>query len=307
MSSAGSNAEPNAAEELGVSAEQVVETFEAAKEELQLDDKRQGQTVTLPATGTLVVAGDLHDNRTNWRKLKHVAALDQGPDRHLVLQELIHGDHFDNEGREDSWTMLYQAAELLLDFPEQVHFLLANHDLAQIHGEGISKGGLSVCEAFTDAIKRDFGSSYATVEMAITEFLLALPLAVRAPSAGLYFCHSLPAEEFIDNFDFDVLARDQLGGNDYRRRVGPVYQLIWGRNIGPQKAGEFADALQANVIVTGHQPQESGYLRNGDRHLIIASDHARGVFLKLPLENKLDMDAVERGIHRFLEVDDSGD
>ena len=304
MSSA---AEPNAAEELGVTADHVVETFEAAKDELKLTDKRSGQVVTLPDKGTLIVAGDLHDNRTNFRKLQHVADLGRSPDRHLVLQELIHGDHFDSQGREDSWTMLYKAAELLLDFPEQVHFLLANHDLAQIHGEGISKGGLSVCEAFSDAIKRDFGSSYGTVEMAITEFLLALPLAVRAPGAGLYFTHSLPAEDQIDNFDFDVFGRDQLEGSDYRRRTGPAYQLIWGRNIGPDKAAEFADALQANIIVTGHQPQESGYLRNGDRHLIIASDHARGVYLELPLDQKLTMDQLEKRIGRYLTVDDSGD
>ena len=302
MSSA---AEPNAAEELGVTADHVTETFEAAKEELLLADKRNGQIVTLPSEGTLFVAGDLHDNRTNFRKLLHVADLGSDPSRHLVLQELIHGDHFDSQGREDSWTMLYKAAELLLDFPEQVHFLLANHDLAQIHGEGISKGGLSVCEAFTDAIKRDFGSSYMSVEMAITEFLLALPLAVRAPGAGLYFTHSLPAEEYMDNFDFDVLAREKLEGADYRRRTGPVYQLIWGRNIGPAKAGEFADALQANIMVTGHQPQETGYLKNGDRHLIIASDHARGVFLKVPLDKKLSMNELEKHIGRFLTVDDS--
>ena len=300
------SAMPNLAEQHNLSADHVVETFEAAKEELQLDARRAGQTVTLPDSGTLVVAGDLHDHRTNWRKLKHVARLQDSGDRFLVIQELIHGEHFDDEGREDSWHMLYEAAELKLDFPEQVYFLLANHDLAQIHGEGISKGGLSVCEAFSDAIRRDFGSSAIMVETAVTEFLLALPLAVRAPAAGLYFCHSLPAEDYIDNFDYDVLARDELVGADYKRRVGPVYQLIWGRNIGPEKAAEFADALGASVVVTGHQPQESGYLRNGDRHLIIASDHSRGVFLELPLDKKLQMDDVERRIKRFLEVDDSG-
>lgn len=290
----------------GLTADHVVETFEAAKEELQLDSHRQGQVVTLPNEGTVVMTGDLHDNRTNWRKLLHVAGLDHGPDRHLILHELIHGDHFDDQGREDSWVMLYQAAELLLDFPEQVHFMLANHDLAQIHGEGISKGGLSVCEAFNAAIKRDFGSSYMGVELAITEFLLALPLGIRAPKAKLFFCHSMPTEEQLDEFDFDVFGRDKLEASDYRRRSGPAYQLIWGRGIGPERAGEFASALGSNVVITGHQPQDRGYLRNGDRHLILASDHARGVYLPLPLDRELTMDEIEKRIGRFLEVDDSG-
>lgn len=292
---------------LGLTAEQAVETFEAAKEELQLDPLRQGQVVTLPATGTVLMTGDLHDNRTNWRKLQYLADLGSSPDRHIVLHELIHGDHFDEQGREDSWIMLYQAAELLLDFPEQVHFLLANHDLAQIHGEGISKGGLSVCEAFTAAIKRDFGSRFASVEMAITEFLLALPLAVRAPSAGVYFCHSMPAEDEMDEFDYDVFGRDKLTAADYRRRVGPAYQLIWGRGIGEARAAEFADALLANVVVTGHQPQDRGYRRNGDRHLIIASDHAQGVCLPLALDKKLSIDEIEKQIVPLITIDDSGE
>lgn len=292
---------------LGLTADQAVETFEAAKEELQLNPLRHGQVVTLPSTGTVLMTGDLHDHRTNWRKLQYVADLGASPDRHLVLHELIHGDHFDEKGREDSWVTLYQAAELLLDFPEQVHFLLANHDLAQIHGEGISKGGLSVCEAFSAAIKRDFGASYASVEMAITEFLLSLPLGVRAPGAGVFFCHSIPADDQLDEFDYDVFGREKMTAADYQRRVGPAYQLIWGRGISEERAAEFASALQANVVITGHQPQDRGWKRNGDRHLILASDHARGVCLPLPLDQKLSIDEIEKRIVPLISVDDSGD
>ncbi|MEM7807950.1 MAG: metallophosphoesterase [Planctomycetota bacterium] len=288
-------------------ADQVVEAFEAAREELQLHPNRKGQVIDLPAEGSAVFSGDLHDNRTNWRKLKHVARVADDSSRHLLLHELIHGDHFDDEGREDSWRMLFEAVELFLDFPEQVHFVLANHDLAQIHGEGISKGGLSVCEAFTGALKRDFGGDKGRVEVAIVEFLLALPLGVRMGGAGLFFCHSVPGEEELDTFDYDVFARETLGGPDYRRKVGPAYQLIWGRGAGPDRAAEFADAVGADIVITGHQPQASGYKRNGDRHLILASDHTRGVCLELPLDKKLDMDAIESRIQPFVAIDDSGE
>ena len=293
--------------DLTVSPEQAIETFEAAKDELLLASARAGQTVTLPAAGDVVMTGDLHDHRTNWRKLQHVADLANHPDRHLILHELIHGDHFDDRGREDSWKILYQAAELLLDFPDQVHFMLANHDLAQIHGEGISKAGLSVCEAFNEAIKRDFGDRYASVEMAVTEFLLSFPLAVRAPSAGLFFCHSLPAPEQIAEFDYDIFGRDAMTGDDYKRRTGPAYQLIWGRGMNAEQAAEFADSVQANIVITGHQPQDKGFLRNGERQLILASDHNRGVFVTLPLDKKLSMDEIVGRIRQFVAVDDSGD
>ena len=132
------------------------------------------------------MTGDIHDHRTNFAKLLRYADLAQHPDRHLVLHELIHGDHYDPNGAEDSWQTLYKAAELKCNFSSQVHFLLANHDLAQIQGEGIMKAGLSVCEAFTAGVKRDFGDRGDAVSFAVSDFLLTLPLAVRCPN-GLFF------------------------------------------------------------------------------------------------------------------------
>lgn len=289
-----------------VSADHVVETFEAAKEENTLAHLRSGQVVTLPQTGEVWMTGDIHDHRLNFNKLVTAADLGNHPRRHLVLHELIHGDHYDSAGAEDSWRTLYKAAELKCDFPNQVHFLLANHDLAQIHGEGIMKAGMSVCEAFNAAVKRDFGTSNAAVTVAITEFLLSLPLAIKCPN-GLFFCHSMPPDDQIANFDFSVFEREQLKPEDYRRKTGPVYQLIWGRNVTPAGAAQFADKVGAKIIITGHQPQETGYLRNGDRHLIVASDHNQGVFLPLVLAEQYDMDKLMKKMRKFVSITTSVD
>src|SRR5689334_9610384 len=183
--------------------DQVIETFSAAADENKLTAMRKEQVVHLPVEGEVWMTGDIHDHRNNFKKLITAADLANNPQRHLVLHELIHGDHFDASGAEDSWKMLYRAAELKCEFPGQVHFLLANHDLAQIHGEGIMKAGLSVCEAFYKGLKRDFGVGATMVTVAITEFLLSLPLAIRGPS-GLFLCHSLPTDDQIKSFDYTV-------------------------------------------------------------------------------------------------------
>lgn len=270
-------------------ADQVIETFAAAGDENKLSPLRSAQVVTLPAEGEVWMTGDIHDHRTNFRKFLAAADLANNPQRHVVLHELIHGDHYDNSGAEDSWQMLYQAAQLKCDFPNQVHFLLANHDLAQIHGEGIMKAGLSVCEAFNAGVKRDFKDRGTLVAVSITEYLLTLPLAIRCPGNGLFFCHSTPNDEQIKTFDFEVFNRDPLTSDDYRRRVGPVYQLIWGRKVTPTGIAEFAEKVGARMIITGHQPQEMGYAVNGDQHMIIASDHNQGVFLPLSLSEPYEM------------------
>jgi len=229
-------------------ADQVLETFQTATEENQLSSLRVQQEIHLPADGEVFMTGDIHDHRNNFRKITIASDLASNPHRHLILQELIHGDHYDEKGREGSWETLYRAAELKCDFPGQVHFLFANHDLAQIHGEGIMKAGLSVCEAFTGGVKRDFGDRASAINVAITEFLLSFPLAARTQT-GIFFCHSMPTDEQMDDFDYSVFDRP-LTGDDYARRKGlrgigeharsgGIYQGYWTarchREIGPKE------------------------------------------------------------------------
>jgi hypothetical protein len=282
-------------------ADHVIETFQAATEENQLDPLRAQQTIMLPAEGELWIAGDIHDHRTNFRKIIAAADLGNNPHRHLILQELIHGDHFDAKGAEGSWEMLYHSAELKCDFPGQVHFLFANHDLAQIHGEGIMKAGQSVCEAFTAGVRRDFAQRATSINVVITEFLLSIPLAARTHT-GILFCHSMPTDEQMEKFDYTIFDRP-LSGDDYLRRKGPVYQLIWGRNITPAGVERFCEKVDARLIVTGHQPQETGYLVNGDKHLIIASDHNQGVFLAIDLAKQYTMDELVESLTKFVAID----
>jgi hypothetical protein len=279
-------------------ADDVLETLAIATDENRLSSLRQHQVVHLPAGLEVWMTGDVHDHRTNFAKLVAHADLGRHSGRHLVLHELIHGDHFDTSGAEDSWQTLIRAAELKAQFSGQVHFLLANHDLAQIHGEGIMKGGLSVCEAFYKGLKRDFPDAYHKVNVAVTEFLLSLPLAIHCPN-GLFFCHSLPTDDQIKKFDYSVFDRE-LTGDDYKRRTGAVYQLIWGRNVTPAGVEDFANHVNAKLIITGHQPQEMGYAINGERHLIVASDHNQGVFLPLRTDEDYDMDALLTRMRKFV-------
>jgi len=280
--------------------DEVVETFQAAAEENQMSPMRAQQVVHLPPEGEFWIAGDLHDHRRNLEKLLYSVDLANNPHRQLILQEVVHGDHWDAGGAEGSWETLAKIADLKCKFPRQVHFLLANHDLAQIHGEGIMKGGQSVCAAFNKGVKRDFGTQAGVAQAAITEFLLSFPLAIRS-SNGLFFSHSVPADNEVAGFDYTVFDRG-LTGTDYQRKTGPVYQLIWGRRTTPPFVDLFLEKVGAQLIVTGHQPQEMGFARNGERHLIIASDHNQGVFIRASLSDALDLNTLVGGMTKFVSV-----
>jgi hypothetical protein len=278
-----------------------VETFGAATEENLGDPFREHQVITLPAEGEVWIAGDMHDHRRNFDKLLKSADLANHPRRHLILQELIHGDHFDPSGAEESWQTLHRAAELKADYSNQVHFLLANHDLAQIQGKGIMKGSISVCEAFNKGVKNAFKSSGGMVQVAITEFLLSFPLGIRLPN-GIFCCHSLPPDDQVPAFDFTVFHRPLIGP-DYARRTGPVYQLIWGRHTTPEGVRQFAEHMGAAIFVNGHQPQEMGYGVNGDQQLIIASDHNQGVVLQINLDETYDVRGLVGRLKKFVAMD----
>jgi hypothetical protein len=282
------------------SADQALDTFSNATEENQIDPYRTENVVILPEEGEVWIAGDMHDHRRNFDKLLKSADLGKNHHRHLVLQELIHGEHFDESGAEESWITLYRAAALKVDFSQQVHFLLANHDLAQIHGRGIMKGSTSVCEAFNKGVKKAFKDKAGRIQVAITEFLLSFPLAIR--TKNVFFCHSLPMDTEMEAFDYSVFGRT-LTGPDYARKTGPVYQLIWGRHVTPEFVAKFAEVVGAGVIVTGHQPQDMGYGVNGDQHLIIASDHNQGVVLQMDLAREYSMEELVRSLKKFVAMD----
>ena len=61
--------------------------------------------------------------------------------------------------------------------------------------------------------------------------------------------------------------------------------------------------MNTRLIVTGHQPQDTGYFVNGDQHLIVASDHSQGVFLPLSLTERYDMDDLVSKLRKFVSID----
>jgi hypothetical protein len=78
----------------------------------------------------------------------------------------------------------------------------------------------------------------------------------------------LPTEKNQANFDFGVLTLDALpdGSLDLG---GTVRSLVWGREATSENAQRFLNIIDCDWLVTGHIPQETGYLWASERHLIL--------------------------------------
>ncbi len=253
---------------------------------------RKGATVDLPATGSLVIAGDLHDHVFNLRRILKLAALHESPHRYLILQEILHGPNRVN-GCDLSIRTLAFVAWLKSRFPDQLHLLQSNHELAQRGNEGILKDSLNVVASFDQGLDFIYANQAGSVREALGIFIQSLPLAVRCPN-GVFCCHSLPSSRAIKKFDPDVIGRVPTQAD--LAIGGHAHAMVWGRRHPQSLADTLAQAWEAKLFVLGHQPAEMGFELQGDTMLILASDHDHGVALRIDLSESYTRDGLPQWI-----------
>jgi hypothetical protein len=242
------------------------------------DKFRTGNIVYIPADAELIATGDLHGHQRNFEKITSFAALGKNPKRHLLLQEIIHGGPEDAQGGCLSYKLLFDAVRLKVQFPDRVHFIMANHDTAFINDGMVLKNGKEMNRAMKLAINREFQYDSLDVQAAIAEFFLSQPLALRCKNR-VWLSHSLPADHFVDVFDKNIFER-KLTIED-TIQPGSAYLLTWGRRHSQQTLDAMARLLDVDIFILGHQRQEEGWSQEGRNLIVISSDHNHGCLLPI--------------------------
>ena len=258
----------------------IIELLNKAAQATGEDIYRKGNIVHLPAAGTVIMTGDIHGHRRNFERVVSFADLPNNPDTHVILHEIIHGGPEDAEGGCLSYKLLFDVARYKLQFPNQVHTVMGNHDTAFIANSEVMKGGKEMNRAMHAAIEREFAEDADDIVSAIKQFLFSQPLAVRCENR-IWFSHSLPADRLADKFDAEVLDRP-LEFEDVVR-PGSAYILTWGRRHSQTLLDKLADFFDIDLFVLGHQPQEKGCCQAGENLIIIACDHNHGSVLPIDL------------------------
>ncbi|MBN2560920.1 MAG: hypothetical protein JXQ75_08320 [Phycisphaerae bacterium] len=276
------------------------DTFrEAAR--LNLEDAcRAGSIVRLPPYGQAVMTGDLHGNRKNLAKLQKYAMLDRVAARHVILHELVHAESLYPTDADHSHEVALSAARYKCEYPNQVHFLQSNHELAQLTNYPIAKNGQAVVERFNQAVEMAYGSSRAAAVLAaLDEFITSFPLAARTENR-VWMSHSLPNVYDMDGFNPEVFGRPLTRADLEENRT--IFNLVWGRHYTQEHIDRLAELLEADVFITGHQPQEMGYDLQFGRLIILASEHNHGSFLPFDLSKRLSAEDLIRNIRKFVAV-----
>lgn len=267
--------------------EKVISTFGLADEGNRATPGLAGNVVELTSelAGEVMVTGDLHGHRRNFNLIRKKAALETHPRRHLILQEVCHGGPtYPQNGGCMSHAVLEDVAKLKAKFPERVHFILANHELAELADYPIQKNKQMLNLLFRLGLQQMYGPAADKVREAFFPFLRSCPLAVRLPH-GVFLSHSIP--EFVDTKEFDKTIFDrELGDDEYLGRSN-LFRLVWGRDYRLENAQAFAEMVGARILITGHEPCPEGFSTPSEMQIVLDCCTREPNYVILPTDREL--------------------
>ena len=242
--------------------EHISAIFQQATEANRQTPGRQGKVIALDPklAEEVMVTGDLHGHRRNFNRIRRLAALDENPRRHLVLQEVCHGGStYPQNGGCMSHTVLEDIAKLKTKHPRRVHFLLGNHELAELTDYPIQKNRQLLNVQFRLGLQQMYGAAAEQIH----DGLLPFPIDVARWRCGCRrACSSRTASPMTsryDGFDLSVFTRelkveDCVEGSE-------AFRLAWGRDYRGQNARQFAQMVGAKILINGHEPCHDGLHR----------------------------------------------
>ncbi len=279
--------------------DRVIRDYLQAAEANRKTPMRDGNVVSLSSDNAddLMITGDLHGQRVHFNRICRIADLDSQPRRHLVLQEVCHGGPtYPSSTGCMSHLLLEDVARLKVKYPERFHFLLSNHELAELNDFPIAKGGHMLNLQFRAGLKRMYGDAIWRVRDAFVEFLSTCPLTVRLAS-GVFVCHGIP--ELIDDHGFDTgVFRRPLTKADLSPD-GAAFRLVWGRDFRPENAEAFSELVDANVLIHGHEPCAEGFAIPNERQIILDCAGPNACYLIVPAGGTITHEQIAARIQRL--------
>lgn len=261
---------------------EIIAAFERGAHANRHDPHRVGNLIHLSAPGQVIMTGDLHGNVANFERIVRYTDLENRPNRHLILHEILHGGPAGLPDQCQSYLLLARAAQLKVQFPSQVHFLLSNHEIAQAVRSEVLKSGQAMVRAVNNAIAASFADKSALVQKAMEDFIISMPLAIRTENR-IWLSHSLPSASHLEYFEQPQFFDKTLTIDDLTTDPG-VHALTWDRVHSRHALERLGGLLHADVFIIGHKPQATGYGTEGDSLIVIASDHPQGCLLPFTLD-----------------------
>lgn len=280
--------------------EKVIANYGKATEANRQTPGREGNVVLLTAdvADEVMITGDIHGHRRNFNTIRRLAQLDGHPRRHLILQEVCHGGPtYPTNGGCMSHSVLEDVAKLKAQYPERVHFVLGNHELAELTDYPIQKNKQMLNLLFRLGLQQMYGPATEKVREAYFPFLRSCPLGIRLPG-GVFITHSIPENVDSRRFDKTIFAR-QIDPAEYYERSG-IFELVWGRDYRQENADAFAELTGAKVLINGHEPCPEGFNTPNKAQIILDCCSDKACYVILPTDREFTQAEIVERIQKLV-------
>lgn len=276
--------------------DRLLRTLHKAAEAVRQTPGRHGRFVQLQGATEILVAGDLHGHIGNFQAIIKAADLANNPQRHLVLQEVIHGRLTYPGGGDKSHQLIDLFAALKFQFPWQVHMLLGNHELSQWLNRLVMKEDRDLNALFREGVIEAYGSDKGTeIYDSYLKLFAMVPLALRTANR-IFVSHSLPRERHIERFEVKNLETDVSPSEDLAIG-GPVYELLWGRDTRPQTCDAFLKKVDCDWLVSGHIALDTGFVFPNMKQLILDCCDRPAAYCLLPADRPISFEDFKNSVH----------
>jgi len=249
---------------------------------------RRGRFVELTDVEEVLLVGDLHGQLGHFQLVLERAALTTHPKRHLVFQEVIHGPYRYPAGGEKSHQLVDLCCALKCQFPNQVHYLIGNHELAQWTDRQISKGEENFNRLFREGVETAYGSAAAEIYATYQQVFAHLPAALRTPNR-VYLAHSLPPASKMASFSQAGIELPEIPEANHQVG-GSLHSLVWGRDTSQANIEAFLAKVDADFLISGHIACDDGYDTPNTRQLIIDSADRPASYCLFPTDRPLTLE-----------------
>ena len=229
----------------------------------------------LPAHGVLVVNTDLHGNGGDFRRLEGIfraRVAEHAEHAHwVILGDVVHGPNREARQRQprlydyddESAAIVARIVELRREFPDQVHFVLGNHDYAHV-------GGMRTSKFFPDeAAQLESTMNPAEIERMHELFRSAL-LAVSS-ECGVLMAHGSPDATLQSLADLNEIDIPRTQDSAYHAGILRGFLFAYGQRgettekllAQLNRIGQGQSLRPLRVVVHGHDRAENGLFREG--------------------------------------------
>lgn len=233
----------------------------------------------LPAKGKAMIITDIHGNIGDYQRYMEIWGRFKNKKNHLIIT----GDYIHGFGDSDGSVNILESIKWQFEHLPNFHVLLGNHELAQLAGIDVFKGGYNQKKDFETLVFGKYGSKCQKKIKLYKKFFKKLPIAVKTEN-GVFISHAGPSTHIKSVMDLKNILKDGYCNNHN------LSGMLWNRfgDYSLDDVDEFLKAVGCEFSIVGHTPVK-GVKKIGEKQLILSSSYGYEpkAYLELDLEKKI--------------------